>query len=106
MSAVPSQARLQAVVGRTFNIETADVPVPVVLQAVHPGVSMNELYTCYSAQFVLPEGMGGPQGTYRIRHPDGQAWDLFMTPVMPAADGRHRLQAVFHYEIARSTEVA
>ena len=76
--------------------------VDIDLQQVERRVPMNARYECFSLLFLLPVGLVLPQALYRVSGPDGDAWDLLLTPVTPDADGRACLEAVFHREQAQA----
>ena len=112
MSGIPTQAELQSLLGLTFSLAAhAQVPVgdpesfadtpllPSVearLAAVHEGIAMDDDYQCYTATFDLTQSVQLPQDLYRVTSPDGEAWDLLITPTRPRADGVATMCAVFH----------
>lgn len=97
--AMPSQAALEADIGRVFTLTIPDVLcVGVRLAAVHAGTPMNRRYCCYSAEFTAPPGAQLPQALYEVACGD-QCWPLLLTPIGPGEDGQPRLEAVFHYLI-------
>lgn len=104
--AMPSQATLQALLGRQFSIGDAEGrSAPATLSSVDQGVALDASYVSYSATFELDGSVSAPQGSYRVAplpapgEPDTpEAWLLFVTPVRPARNGRPRLEAVFHVE--------
>jgi hypothetical protein len=102
--AMPSQARLEADIGRAFTLTIPDaLRVEVQLAAVHAGVPMNRRYCCYSAEFAAPSGAQLPQALYEASLGD-ESWPLLLTPIGPGEDGRPRLEAVFHYPIPQPAE--
>jgi hypothetical protein len=99
MSAMPSLTVLQAALFQEFRLEDGvGNHLPVILQSALPGIAMSAKHVCYAMELLLPPGARVGQGTYRLRHPMGESWDLFMSPILPHADGRHRLEAVIHRE--------
>lgn len=97
--AMPSQAALEADIGRAFTLTIPDaLCVEVRLAAVHAGTPMNRRYCCYSAEFAAPPGAQLPQALYEVAYGD-QCWPLLLTPIGPGEDGQPRLEAVFHYLI-------
>jgi hypothetical protein len=101
MSEMPSKSLLQAALSESFLLrDDHGTVVNVELLSVNDGVPMNNDYVCYSALFALPSGMAASQGTYRISRGNGEAWSLFMSPIMSDAAGRTRLEALFHYQDA------
>jgi len=101
MTSMPSQAFLQSAIKTQFQIEGGSGQlVPTTLAEVREGIAMSARHTCYAAVFELPPEVTAAQGTYRVRDPHGTSWELFMTPIAPTQVGQHRLEAVFHYELA------
>jgi hypothetical protein len=101
MSTMPSLDLLRRSIGLEFHLEDAQRgATPVILHAAYEGVPMTDRHACYAAVFLLPAGIRASQGIYRIRHPQGQAWELFLVPIAPSPDGRHRLEATVHCEAA------
>lgn len=94
--ALPGLALLQAHRGQVVRLDTpGGRPVAATLLRAASGVAMNAQYRCYSAEFLLAPGVHLPQAVYRL-HLGEASWQLLMTPVGLADDGRGRLQAVFH----------
>ena len=101
MTEMPSQPALRSAVGQVFQLQDDHGTVThVQLLSVAEGVRMARDYTCYAAVFGLPQGLAATQGTYRVSRAD-DAWSLFLAPILPGADGRARLEAVFHYRFQR-----
>lgn len=97
--AMPSQARLEADIGRAFTLTIPDaLRVEVQLAVVHAGIPMNRRYCCYSAVFAAPLGAQLPQALYEVSIGE-ECWSLLLTPIGPDEDGRPLLEAVFHYLI-------
>lgn len=104
--AIPSQQKLQSLVGQAFSVADAEGrSVPATLVSVHDGVALDHEYTSYSAIFSLAPGITAPQGSYQIapvpavgETPTHPGWLLFVTPVRPGRGGQPRLEAVFHVE--------
>jgi hypothetical protein len=102
---MPTQADLQKAVSQIFQLQDDHGSVAEVqLLSVAEGVSVAPDYTCYAAVFAMPEGLAATQGTYRVSRAE-DAWSLFMAPLRPDADGRARLEAVFHYRVRGRTNI-
>jgi hypothetical protein len=98
-SAIPSRAELAKADPQGFILQIApEQGIRVSLVGVREGVAMNERYDCYALMIALPIGAALPQAVYRLHGPDGQHWDLLMTPLLPDPDGRHILEALIHRE--------
>ncbi len=100
MTALPSETLLRDSIGQTYRLSAAGGhTLDLRLADVYCHTPMNDQYTCYSALFQLPAGSVVTQGTYRIEGAQGQAWELFLSPVAADASGAPQLEAVFHYRI-------
>lgn len=100
---MPTYAFFVQASGRPFRLHLgAEQAVEIDLQQVERRVPMNARYECFSLLFRLPDGLALPQALYSLSVPDGDAWDLLLTPVAPDADGRTCLEAVFHREKAQA----
>lgn len=94
---VPTLERLRADLGERYLLVAEDGSgLPAQLCDVTLGLPMSQSYVCYSAQLALPAGAQLPQlsctvlaGTERWEH-------LLLTPVGSDAQGRQRMQMVFH----------
>lgn len=51
----------------------------------------------FSLSFELPAGTGLSEGTYRVAHRDGAAFDLYLQPSQLDTDGVDRYTAVFSH---------
>lgn len=102
MSLVPSLERLQRELGGTFHLAGPwQGELPAELMELHQGVPMDEHHQCYHAVFALPPGVQLPQLACTVRcGEDAWPW-LLLTPARPAADGRQRMQTVFHCSISQ-----
>ncbi|MES2821619.1 MAG: hypothetical protein V4812_21810 [Pseudomonadota bacterium] len=99
MPSMPSYDYFARATGRPFRLLLdAEQTLEIELRQVEPRVPMNARYECFSLLFRLPQGLVLPQALYSLSGPDGDAWDLLLTPVAPDADGRACLEAVFHRE--------
>jgi hypothetical protein len=102
MSTMPSLDLLRRSIGLEFRLEDAQGgATSVILHAAYEGVRMTDRHACYAAVFLLPAGIRAGQGIYGVRHPQGHAWELFLVPIAPLPDGRHRLEATVHCEAAQ-----
>ncbi|WP_271103588.1 DUF6916 family protein [Pseudomonas tohonis] len=80
--------------------------VAITLVEAYEGVAMSARYRCYSAIFALPEGLQLPQHGYWLRSPEGEEWEVVLTPIGPDEEGeRHLLQALFHVKRPKEAEV-
>jgi len=101
---VPSFELLESLVGHQFLIkDAASHSTMLHLDVVDRGVPMNKNYTCYSALFSLPANVHADSAFYHVQYPaegnNYQVWALLLTPVAPSAEGRQRLEALFHYPL-------
>lgn len=80
----------------SLSIEPGVPGTEVELQEVEAGIPLSDHHECFTLLFLLPAGGIPPQALYQLTGPDGQAWQLLMTPVRPDASGRPCLEAVIH----------
>ncbi len=96
---IPDEERLRGDVGRTYGFGVtvwAAERISLTLAEVIEGRPMSARYRCYIACFVLPQGLALPQLSGELSAGD-EVWpDLLLTPTLPDAQGRARMQAVFH----------
>lgn len=97
MYPMPSHALLAEAVGQSFHLWLSpDRVLPIELLGVEEGIAMTPRHHCFHAHFALPAPCSLPQDVYRLGRPGEEGWALLLTPGMPAEDGRHVVQAVFH----------
>lgn len=95
---MPTQAWLRGRLNHSFRLRIGAHAVLAELVAVSQGVPMNRNYQCYAAEFALPAGLQLASALFAVSADDdlGNEWPLLLNPVQPAADGRARMEAVFH----------
>ena len=107
---LPSLAQWRVRLGEIFLLSTPQrtdiAAVPAELVDVYECSAMNSRYVSYAAQFALPAGVWLAQSSYGVSASQATAkdqaqaavgaWPLLLTPVLPGADGRARMEAVFH----------
>ena len=100
MSPIPSFERLRRELGRPLQLTGPwQGELTAELVELHDGVPMDAAHRCYHALFALPPGVRLPQVSCTLRAGDDSWPWLLLTPSRPAADGRQRVQAVFHCSI-------
>lgn len=103
MQSMPSHEHFARTTGQTFGLRLGpEQCVAIELQQVEQRVPMNIRYECFSLLFLLPAGLALPQALYHLSGPEGETWELLLTPVRPDASGRPCLEAVFHREKAQA----
>ncbi|TRO14972.1 hypothetical protein EQ836_12465 [Ectopseudomonas mendocina] len=99
MYAMPTRKTLENAQGERFLLWVgADQAIEVELLDVQENKAMTPRHECFSVLFALPQSLFLPQAVYRLAPSGDEGWQLLMTPNRPAADGRHTLAAVFHWE--------
>lgn len=102
---LPGVSELRTHLNGRFVLLPLDRPTDPVVSAELVGVyesgAVNSRYMSYAAQFALSAGVNLSQSLYAVRESDngknmGRAWLLSLTPLVPGADGRPRMEAVFH----------
>ncbi|WP_051377694.1 DUF6916 family protein [Derxia gummosa] len=100
---LPDASRLRALIGRDFDFAAPGAgSFAARLDHVTDGLPMDAGYRCYRAQFVV-DGAWAMQANYRVTAPDGEVWQLLLTPVRPGADGRPVLEAVVHTHVSQAS---
>ncbi len=103
MPLMPSYHYFSQATGRPFLLQLGpEQALEIELQQVDMRVPMNARYECFALLFLLPAGHALPQMLYRLSGPEGDAWDLLLTPVRVDGEGRAYLEAVFHREKAQA----
>ncbi|NQD96316.1 hypothetical protein HP532_27020, partial [Pseudomonas sp. CrR25] len=96
MQTIPSFEYFAHSMGRSFDLQTGPgQSVPLELQQVEQRVPMNARYECFSLLFLLPPGLDLPQALYCLAGPQGERWEVLLTPVRPDSSGRSCLEAVY-----------
>jgi hypothetical protein len=83
-------------VGQNDEIDTTTIPF--VLEAVVEVVESSDSIerTPFTLTFTGPSGDHLPQGVYDLQHPTLGQLAIFLVPIGPRGDGRHRYEAVFN----------
>lgn len=103
MPLMPSYQYFAQATGQHFVLQLgAEQALEIELQQVESRVPMNARYECFSLLFLLPAGYALPQALYRLSGPEGESWELLLTPVRADGEGRAYLEAVFHREKAQA----
>lgn len=103
MPLLPSYQYFAQATGRAFLLQTEPgQALEIELQHVESRVPMSARYECFALLFLLPAGHALPQALYRLSGPEGDAWELLLTPVRADGEGRACLEAVFHREKAQA----
>lgn len=103
MPLMPSYQYFAQATGCSFFLQMGpDQALEIELQQAESRVPMSARYECFSLLFLLPAGHALPQALYRLSGPEGEAWELLLTPVRADGEGRACLEAVFHREKAQA----
>ncbi|BAN47409.1 DUF6916 family protein [Metapseudomonas resinovorans] len=98
MSQIPTFEQFERQLGQPWTLRWDEGEgLAITLVEVAEGTAMNARYQCYDAVFAQPPGVQMPQHVYRLCSPEGDEWDVMLTPIGPDQEGDcHLLQALFH----------
>ncbi|HLD68801.1 MAG TPA: hypothetical protein VJA19_22515 [Pseudomonas sp.] len=103
MPLMPSYQYFTQTLGRSFLLQVEPgQALEIELQQVESRVPMSARFECFALLFLLPAGQALPQALYPLSGPEGDTWELLLTPVRADGEGRACLEAVFHREKAQA----
>jgi hypothetical protein len=94
--AINTRFRIRLNAATTLEVElTEATPSPASVPRTYSGITSTPRHESFSLVFCGPQDRPLAQGTYRFEHDQLGAFDLFIVPIAPAAQGR-QYQAVFN----------